>query len=49
MRFSPTAIEGVTLVEIEPAHDERGFFARLHCPEEFAQAGHPFVPAQTSL
>jgi dTDP-4-dehydrorhamnose 3,5-epimerase len=49
MRFSPTAIEGVTLVEIEPVSDARGFFARLHCPEEFAHAGHPFVPAQTSL
>lgn len=49
MRFSPTAIEGVVVVDIEPAMDERGAFARLHCPEEFAAAGHPFVPAQTSL
>lgn len=49
MRFGPTAIEGVTIVEIEPVHDDRGFFARLHCPEDFAKAGHPFVPAQTSL
>lgn len=49
MRFEPTAIEGVTVVEIEPVRDDRGFFARLHCPEEFAAAGFPFVPAQTSL
>lgn len=49
MRFSPTAIEGVVVVDIDPATDERGAFARLHCPEEFAAAGHPFVPAQTSL
>lgn len=49
MRFQPTAIEGVTIVEIEPHRDDRGFFARLHCPDEFAAAGHPFVPAQTSL
>lgn len=49
MRFEPTAIEGVTVVEIEPVRDERGFFARLHCPEAFAAAGFPFVPAQTSL
>jgi dTDP-4-dehydrorhamnose 3,5-epimerase len=37
------------IVEAEPAVDERGLFARLHCPEEFGSAGHPFVPAQTSL
>lgn len=49
MRFSPTTIEGVVVVDIEPATDERGAFARLHCPDEFAAAGHPFVPAQTSL
>ena len=32
-----------------PASDERGAFARLQCPDEFAAAGHPFTPAQTSL
>jgi dTDP-4-dehydrorhamnose 3,5-epimerase len=49
MRFTPTVIDGVVVVDIEPARDDRGFFARLHCPEEFAAAGHPFAPAQTSL
>ncbi len=49
MRFAPTVIDGVTVVELDPSADERGFFARLHCPDEFAAAGHPFVPAQTSL
>jgi dTDP-4-dehydrorhamnose 3,5-epimerase len=49
MRFTPTAIDGVTVVDLEPRTDERGAFARLHCPEEFAAAGHPFTPAQTSL
>ncbi|MDO8380759.1 dTDP-4-dehydrorhamnose 3,5-epimerase family protein [Phenylobacterium sp.] len=49
MRFSGTAIDGVTVVDLEPSTDERGSFARLHCPDEFAAAGHPFVPAQTSL
>lgn len=29
--------------------DERGGFARLHCPEDFAAAGAAFAPAQTSL
>lgn len=49
MRFSATPIAGVVVVDLEPRTDERGAFARLHCPEEFAAAGHPFVPAQTSL
>jgi len=49
MRFAATEIPGVVLVEAEPRTDERGAFARLHCPAEFAAAGFPFVPAQTSL
>jgi dTDP-4-dehydrorhamnose 3,5-epimerase len=49
MRFAETEIAGVVLVEIEPRGDERGAFARLQCPDEFAAAGHPFSPAQTSL
>ena len=49
MRFTPTKIAGVTLVDIEPQSDERGAFARLQCPDEFAGAGFPFEPAQTSL
>jgi dTDP-4-dehydrorhamnose 3,5-epimerase len=49
MRFSATGLPGVVVVDVEPRTDERGAFARLHCPEEFAAAGHPFVPAQTSF
>ncbi|MDP3659954.1 dTDP-4-dehydrorhamnose 3,5-epimerase [Phenylobacterium sp.] len=49
MRFSPTAIAGVVSVDIEPASDERGFFARLYCPQEFEAAGYPFAPVQSSL
>lgn len=49
MRFTETEIAGVVLVDIEPQGDARGAFARLQCPDEFAAAGHPFVPAQTSL
>jgi dTDP-4-dehydrorhamnose 3,5-epimerase len=49
MLFSPTRIAGVVVVDIEPRSDERGAFARLHCPDEFAAAGHPFDPVQTSL
>jgi len=49
MRFTPTPIEGVVIVDLEPVSDERGFFARLHCPVDFQAAGHPFIPQQTSL
>jgi len=49
MRFSQTRLPGVMVVDIEPHGDARGSFARLQCPEEFAAAGAPFVPAQTSL
>lgn len=49
MIFTETAIPGVVVVEAEPHRDVRGAFARLHCPQEFAVAGWPFEPAQTSL
>ncbi|MFC3068734.1 dTDP-4-dehydrorhamnose 3,5-epimerase [Phenylobacterium soli] len=49
MRFTETEIAGVVVADIEPHTDERGAFARLQCPEEFAAAGHPFGPVQTSL
>jgi dTDP-4-dehydrorhamnose 3,5-epimerase len=49
MRFAETEIAGVVVVDVEPHTDARGSFARLHCPDEFAAAGHPFTPAQTSL
>lgn len=49
MHFAPTEIAGVVRVEAQPHSDERGLFARLHCPEEFTAAGIPFGPVQTSL
>ena len=49
MRFLATAIAGCMLVEPEPRRDERGFFARSFCPEEFAAAGIPFAPIQINL
>ena len=39
MRFVPTAIEGVTRVELEPIGDERGYFARTWCADEFRAHG----------
>lgn len=49
MIFRRTPIPGVIEVEADPARDARGSFARLHCPDEFARAGWPFAPVQTSL
>ncbi|MFZ5718533.1 MAG: dTDP-4-dehydrorhamnose 3,5-epimerase [Pseudomonadota bacterium] len=49
MRFEATEIPGVVRVLAEPHADERGAFARLHCPAEFAGAGIPFEPVQTSV
>jgi dTDP-4-dehydrorhamnose 3,5-epimerase len=49
MDFQRTAIDGVFRVKAQPHRDERGAFARLHCPEDFAAAGIPFAPVQTSL
>jgi len=49
MRFQETRIAGVVIVDIDSHTDDRGAFARLQCPEEFAAAGHPFAPVQTSL
>lgn len=39
MIFRKTAFMGVYLVELEPICDERGFFARSWCKEEFEKHG----------
>ena len=39
MKFHLTKLHGAYLVELEPAHDDRGFFARTFCVEEFAALG----------
>jgi dTDP-4-dehydrorhamnose 3,5-epimerase len=39
MRFTPTTIEGVVLIDLEPIADERGNFARAFSKQEFARAG----------
>lgn len=39
MEFHPTAIPGVFVIDIQPRHDDRGFFARAWCQREFAEHG----------
>ena len=49
MKFEPTDLPGVIHVLAEPHSDKRGVFARLYCPEEFAEAGIEFSPTQVNL
>ena len=39
MIFTPTALDGVWLIESERISDERGFFARTWCCREFEERG----------
>lgn len=49
MRFLPAPIPGVFAIEPEELADERGFFARLFCREEFAAHGLNCALAQSSI
>lgn len=49
MKFIETPLEGVYLIELEPVHDERGFFARTWCKAEFQKHGLNPNLAQCSL
>ena len=50
MRTAETAIPGVVQVILDPKWDERGFFARTWCIQEFAACGlaNAFVQASVS-
>jgi dTDP-4-dehydrorhamnose 3,5-epimerase len=39
VRFTKTAVEGVVVIEIDRISDDRGFFARVWCQDEFAEQG----------
>jgi dTDP-4-dehydrorhamnose 3,5-epimerase len=49
MRFVPAGLEGAYEIVSEAYEDARGFFARLRCSREFADAGIPFEFVQTNL
>ena len=49
MKFSPTVLAGACIIDIEPVPDERGFFARSWCREEFAKHGLNPDLAQCSI
>jgi dTDP-4-dehydrorhamnose 3,5-epimerase len=39
MRFTETKLKGAYVIKIEPIEDERGFFARSWCQQEFGDRG----------
>jgi len=49
MQFRPLPMAGAFAVEIEPREDERGFFARSFCRQEFAEHGMSPVIAQCNV
>ena len=49
MRYTPLAVDGVVLVEMEPRSDERGFFARSFDTAEFAEHGMRAEVAQCNV
>ena len=49
MKFTETKIHGVFVIELEKHEDDRGWFARAWCCEEFTAHGLPTDLAQTNL
>ena len=51
MKFNPTPLAGAYLIDLEKRGDDRGFFARAFCSEEFAAHDLPgeFVQVNNSL
>lgn len=51
MKFYPTPLRDAHLIELEKRGDDRGFFARVFCTDEFARAGLEmrFVQINNSL
>lgn len=39
MKFTETKLKGAFIIDIEPREDERGFFARSWCEDEFKKHG----------
>lgn len=49
MKFEPTPLAGAMLIEIERIEDERGFFARSFCQDEFRRHGLEPVMVQCNV
>lgn len=49
MKFTPTEVQGCMLIELQEHRDERGFFARSFCTQEFAEHGLDTMVAQANI
>ena len=49
MQFTETQLPGVFVIELDRLEDERGWFARTWCRDEFEQHGLPVEWTQNSL
>jgi dTDP-4-dehydrorhamnose 3,5-epimerase len=49
MKFQPTKIAGVFEIHVEPMRDERGFFARTLCRQEFEEHGLDAAMVQCNI
>lgn len=49
MRFTPTAVDGAFVIDVEPKVDDRGYFARTFSVEEFELHGLEPAVVQCSL
>ena len=49
MRFTETALSGAFVIEIDPIADNRGFFARSFCQNEFEELGLKPIIAQANI
>lgn len=49
MLIEKTPLDGVLVTSLERIEDERGFFARTYCQQEFAEAGVDIVLKQTNV
>jgi dTDP-4-dehydrorhamnose 3,5-epimerase len=49
LRFTPTTLPGLMIVDMAAIKDHRGHFARSFCAEEFAAAGLPAMFRQNNI
>ena len=49
MKFSKTSLNGLIVIDVEPVEDERGFFARSWCKDEFVREGLTAQISQCSI
>jgi dTDP-4-dehydrorhamnose 3,5-epimerase len=49
VKYTPTKVAGVTIVDLEPRRDHRGFSSRSFCANEFDRYGLTFRVTQTDV